>query len=151
MEVEVVIHDERLNDPEFSIGYGTAGSAGLDLRACITEPLVIGPNQVHLIPTGLAIHLDDSKLAAMIMPRSGMGHKHGIILGNTVGLIDSDYTGQMMMSLWNRTDEPYTVEPMTRMAQMVVVPVVQIKLKPVPAFKADTKRGAKGFNSTGNK
>ena len=128
--------------------YATDGSAGLDLRACIDEPLTLAPGQAELLPTGIAIHLEDPCLAAMLLPRSGLGHKHGIVLGNLVGLIDSDYQGQVMVSCWNRSDRPYTVTPGERIAQMVVVPVVQVALEVVDTF-ADSARGAGGFGSSG--
>jgi dUTP pyrophosphatase len=128
--------------------YATEGSAGLDLRACVAGPLTLAPGQAELLPTGLAIHLDDPGLAAMLLPRSGLGHKHGIVLGNLVGLIDSDYQGQVMVSCWNRGDQPYTIVPGERIAQMVVVPVVQVSLEVVGNF-TDTARGAGGFGSSG--
>jgi dUTP pyrophosphatase len=126
----------------------TAGSAGLDLRACLDAPLVLGPGQTHLVPTGIAIHLDDPGLAAVLLPRSGLGHKHGIVLGNLVGLIDSDYQGQVMVSVWNRSAQPFTIAPGDRIAQMVVVPVVQVEFDVVAEFEA-SERGAGGFGSTG--
>ena len=128
--------------------YATPGSAGLDLRACLDEPLLIEPGQTRLIPTGLAIHIADPGLAAMILPRSGLGHKHGIVLGNLVGLIDSDYQGPLMVSCWNRGQVAYTVEPMERIAQLVIVPVVQASFRRVEAFEV-SDRGAGGFGSTG--
>jgi len=128
--------------------YATGGSAGLDLRACLDAPLVLEPGQTHLVPTGLAIHLDDPELAAVLLPRSGLGHRHGIVLGNLVGLIDSDYQGPVMVSAWNRGDHPFTIEPGERIAQMIVVPVVQVELEIVEEF-ADTTRGAGGFGSSG--
>ncbi len=128
--------------------YATEGSAGLDLRACVAGPLTLAPGQAELLPTGLAIHLDDPGLAAVLLPRSGLGHKHGIVLGNLVGLIDSDYQGQVMVSCWNRSDQPYTIVPGERIAQMVVVPVVQVSLEVVGNF-TDTARGAGGFGSSG--
>ena len=128
--------------------YATAGSAGLDLRACIDAPLVLEPGQTQLIPTGLAIHIADPGLAAMILPRSGLGHKHGIVLGNLVGLIDSDYQGPLMVSCWNRGSATFTVEPMERIAQLVIVPVVQAGFRVVADFDA-SDRGAGGFGSTG--
>ena len=128
--------------------YATAGSAGLDLRACLDQPLTLLPGQTELIPTGIAIHLDDPGLAAVILPRSGLGHKHGIVLGNLVGLIDSDYQGQIFISTWNRGNAPFVVNPMERLAQLVVVPVVQVALNIVDDFAAST-RGAGGFGSTG--
>ena len=128
--------------------YATPGSAGLDLRACIDTDMTIEPGQAVLIPTGLAVHLADPGLAAIIVPRSGLGHKHGLVLGNLVGLIDSDYQGPLMVSCWNRGTSAYTIAPMDRIAQMVIVPVVQASFRPVTAFEA-TQRGAGGFGSTG--
>jgi dUTP pyrophosphatase len=128
--------------------YATAGSAGLDLRACIDAPIVLEPGQAALIPTGLAIHIGDPGFAAMLLPRSGLGHKHGIVLGNLVGLIDSDYQGPLMVSCWNRGVAVYTVQPMERIAQMVIVPVVQAQFRRVEAFEQSV-RGAGGFGSTG--
>jgi dUTP pyrophosphatase len=138
--------DERLRGqlPQ----YATPGSAGLDLRACISAPLVLAPGQTELIPSGIAIHLADSGLAAMILPRSGLGHKHGIVLGNLVGLIDSDYQGQIFVSTWNRGGATFTVNPMERLAQLVVVPVVQVGFNVVEDFDT-SRRGAGGFGSTG--
>jgi dUTP pyrophosphatase len=126
----------------------TAGSAGLDLRACLDAPLVLEPGQTHLVPTGIAIHLADPGLAAVLLPRSGLGHKHGIVLGNLVGLIDSDYQGQVMVSIWNRSAHPFTIAPGDRIAQMIVVPVVQVEIDVVAEFEA-SERGAGGFGSTG--
>ena len=128
--------------------YATPGSAGLDLRACLDAPLVLAPGQTQLIPTGLSIHIGDPGLAAMILPRSGLGHKHGIVLGNLVGLIDSDYQGQLMVSAWNRSPVAYTIEPMERIAQLVVVPVVQATFNLVSEFPASV-RGEGGYGSTG--
>jgi len=128
--------------------YATPGSAGLDLRACLDAPLVLEPGQTSLIPTGLAIHVDDPGLAALILPRSGLGHKHGIVLGNLVGLIDSDYQGQLMVSCWNRSAATFTVQPMERIAQLVIVPVVQATFRQVTEF-GESERGASGFGSTG--
>jgi dUTP pyrophosphatase len=128
--------------------YATAGSAGLDLRASLDAPIVIEPGQATLIPTGLAIHIGDPGLAAMLLPRSGLGHKHGIVLGNLVGLIDSDYQGPLMVSCWNRGREAFTVQPMERIAQMVIVPVVQARFQRVEAF-TESSRGEGGFGSTG--
>ncbi len=130
--------------------YATPGSAGLDLRACIEGDLVVEPGQTVLIPTGLALHLADPGLAAMILPRSGLGHKHGIVLGNLVGLIDSDYQGPLMVSCWNRSQSPFTVTPMERIAQMVIVPVVQVDFRVVSAF-GSSQRGTGGFGSTGQR
>ncbi|HTT41229.1 MAG TPA: dUTP diphosphatase [Burkholderiales bacterium] len=128
--------------------YATPGAAGLDLRACIDGAIELRPGQTELVPTGLAIHLADPSLAAIVLPRSGLGHKHGIVLGNLVGLIDSDYQGQIFVSVWNRSDETFTVEPMQRIAQLVFVPVLQVRLNPVEAF-AESERGPGGFGSTG--
>ena len=128
--------------------YATAGSAGLDLRACLDEPLVLQPGQAALLPTGIAIHIGDPGLAAMIIPRSGLGAKHGIVLGNLVGLIDSDYQGPLMVSCWNRGNSAFTVQPMERIAQMVIVPVVQAQFRVVDDFDA-SERGSGGFGSTG--
>jgi len=128
--------------------YATPGSAGLDLRACIDAPITIEAGQTVLIPTGLAIHLADPNYAAMILPRSGMGHKNGIVLGNLVGLIDSDYQGQLMISTWNRGQSAFTLQPMERLAQLIIVPVVQVDFELVDDF-AHTERGAGGFGSTG--
>ena len=128
--------------------YATAGSAGLDLRACVDAPLTLRPGDSALVPTGLAIHLGDPGLAAVIIPRSGLGHKHGIVLGNLVGLIDSDYQGQVFVSCWNRGNETFVVNPLERIAQLVVVPVVQVELEVVADFE-QSSRGAGGFGSTG--
>lgn len=128
--------------------YATAGSAGIDLRACIDQPLILGPGRTELIPTGIAIHLADPGLAAVVLPRSGLGHKHGIVLGNLVGLIDSDYQGQIFVSTWNRGGDAFVVEPLERLAQLVVVPVVQVGLNVVEEFRA-SDRGTGGFGSTG--
>lgn len=128
--------------------YATSGSAGLDLRACIDLPLVIEPGTTHLIPTGLAIHIGDPQYAAMILPRSGLGHKHGIVLGNLVGLIDADYQGQLMVSTWNRGNSQFVLNPMERLAQLVIVPVLQVELQIVEEFMS-SERGAGGFGSTG--
>lgn len=128
--------------------YATSGSAGLDLRAAINDPLVIKPGQTELIPTGLAIHIADNSLCAMILPRSGLGHKHGIVLGNLVGLIDSDYQGELMISVWNRGNSEFTLNPLERVAQMVIVPVVQVNFETVEDF-SESDRGCGGFGSTG--
>ena len=128
--------------------YATPGSAGLDLRACLDAPLVIEPGQTVLIPTGLAVHIADPALAAMILPRSGLGHKHGIVLGNLVGLIDSDYQGPLMVSCWNRGSAAFTVQPLERIAQMIIVPVVQARFRRVDEFSL-SRRGDGGFGSTG--
>ncbi|MCP4000720.1 MAG: dUTP diphosphatase [Gammaproteobacteria bacterium] len=129
--------------------HATEGSAGVDLRACLDEPLEIKPGQTELIPTGMAVYIEDPGLAAMILPRSGLGHKHGIVLGNLVGLIDSDYQGQLFVSCWNRSSENFTLEPGLRLAQMVIVPVVQADFELVEDF-ADSERGAGGFGHTGS-
>ena len=144
--IDVRILDERLRAqlPQ----YATPGAAGLDLRACIDAPITFAPGQSELIPSGIAIHLADPGLAAVVLPRSGLGHKHGIVLGNLVGLIDSDYQGQVFISTWNRGNAPFTVNPMERLAQLVVVPVVQVGFKVVEEFGA-SRRGAGGFGSTG--
>jgi dUTP pyrophosphatase len=144
--IDVKILDKRLKDTPPH--YATPGAAGLDLRACIDAPLVIKPGETHLVPTGMAIHLADPGLAAMILPRSGLGHKHGIVLGNLVGLIDSDYQGQIFVSTWNRGSEAFTLNPLDRLAQLVVVPVVQVAFNVVDDFNA-SERGAGGFGSTG--
>ena len=128
--------------------YATAGSAGLDLRACIDQPITLAPGQTELVPTGIAIHLGDPGLAAVVLPRSGLGHKHGIVLGNLVGLIDSDYQGQIFVSTWNRGNAPFVINPLERLAQLVVVPVVQVELSVVEDF-AQSSRGSGGFGSTG--
>jgi dUTP pyrophosphatase len=130
--------------------YATQGSAGLDLRACIDDPITLKAGDTALIPTGLAIHLDDPGLAAVIIPRSGLGHKHGIVLGNLVGLIDSDYQGQVFVSCWNRGREAFVVNPLERIAQLVVVPVVQVELNVVESFE-ESARGGGGFGSTGKR
>jgi dUTP pyrophosphatase len=146
MRLEIRILDARMR--EQLPAYATPGSAGLDLRACLDAPLELAPGEARLVPTGLAIHLGDPGFAAMILPRSGLGHKHGIVLGNLVGLIDSDYQGQLMVSCWNRGQAPFTVEPMERIAQLVIVPVVQARFEIVESF-AQSERGAGGFGSTG--
>jgi dUTP pyrophosphatase len=146
VKLDVRILDPRLR--EHLPRYATAGSAGLDLRACLDEPLVLAPGQAELIATGMAIHIDDPGYAALILPRSGLGHKSGIVLGNLVGLIDSDYQGQLLVSCWNRSREPFAVQPLDRIAQMVIVPVVQARLNIVEEFGA-SGRGEGGFGSTG--
>ena len=146
MKIDVKIIDERLN-AQFP-NYATPGSAGLDLRACLDEPLTLAPNAWQLVPTGMAIYLADPSYAALILPRSGLGHKHGIVLGNLVGLIDSDYQGQLMVSAWNRSDVAFTIEPMERIAQLVIVPVVQAQFNIVTDFEASA-RGEGGYGSTG--
>jgi dUTP pyrophosphatase len=144
--IELKLLDPRM--AEHLPAYATPGSAGLDLRACIDAPLGLAPGGAALIPTGLAIHICDPGLAAMLLPRSGLGHKHGIVLGNLVGLIDSDYQGPLMVSCWNRGTQSYTVQPMERIAQMVIVPVVQAAFRRVDEFEASA-RGQGGFGSTG--
>jgi dUTP pyrophosphatase len=144
--IDVKVLDPRMAEQLPS--YATPGSAGLDLRACLDAPLVLEPGQAALIPTGLALHIGDPGLAAMILPRSGLGHKHGIVLGNLVGLIDSDYQGPLMVSCWNRGSATFTVQPMERIAQMVIVPVVQASFRRVDDFEA-SHRGEGGFGSTG--
>jgi dUTP pyrophosphatase len=144
--IDIKILDPRMQD--LLPAYATAGSAGLDLRACIDAPLTIEAGQTVLIPTGLAIHLADPGYAAMILPRSGMGHKNGIVLGNLVGLIDSDYQGQLMVSTWNRGHSTFTLTPMDRLAQLIVVPVLQVGFNVVDEFDT-SERGAGGFGSTG--
>jgi dUTP pyrophosphatase len=148
MRLDVRILDRRLH--ENLPRYATEGSAGLDLRACVAEPLPLAAGETQLIPTGIAIHLEDAGYAALILPRSGLGHKHGIVLGNLVGLIDSDYQGEIMVSCWNRGAEAFVVRPLERIAQLVIVPVVQAQLNIVEAFAAST-RGASGFGSTGRR
>lgn len=144
--VDVKILDPRMR--EQMPAYATGGSAGLDLRACIDTPLVLEPGMTQLIPTGLAIHVADPSYAAVILPRSGLGHKNGIVLGNLVGLIDSDYQGPLMVSAWNRSNTPYTLQPMDRLAQLVVLPVMQIQFNIVEDFETSS-RGTGGFGSTG--
>ena len=146
--LQVKVLDPRVGQ-EFPLPhYATPGSAGLDLRACLAAPLTIAPGETHLIPTGIAIHLDDPQLAAVLLPRSGLGHKHGIVLGNLVGLIDSDYQGQVMVSCWNRGSGAFTIAPGERIAQMVIVPVVQVTFEVVEQF-TESHRGAGGFGSSG--
>ena len=149
MKIDVKILDPRMAGqlPQ----YATPGSAGLDLRACLDDAVVLQPNAWQLIPTGLAIHIADPGYAAMILPRSGLGHKHGIVLGNLVGLIDSDYQGQLMVSAWNRSPTPFTLEPMERLAQLVIVPVVQAQFRVVDDFAVASERGAGGYGSTGTR
>ncbi len=146
--IDIKVLDERMADQ--LPAYATPGSAGLDLRACLDEPIDLAPGATVLIPTGLAIHIGDPGLAAVILPRSGLGHKHGIVLGNLVGLIDSDYQGQLMVSCWNRGSQPFTIQPMERIAQMVIVPVVQARFRRVEAFEA-SDRGEGGFGSSGTR
>ena len=147
MNIDLKIIDARMADQ--LPAYATSGSAGLDLRACLNEPLTLQPNAWQLVPTGIAVHLKDPAYAAMLLPRSGLGHKHGIVLGNLVGLIDSDYQGQLMVSAWNRSDVAFTIEPMERIAQMVIVPVVQAHFRVVEDFAAVSERGVGGYGSTG--
>ena len=147
MKIDVKIMDERMATQ--LPAYATPGSAGLDLRACIDHAVTLQPNAWQLIPTGIAIYLADPNYAALILPRSGLGHKHGIVLGNLVGLIDSDYQGQLMVSAWNRSDTAFTIEPMVRIAQLVIVPVMQAQFNVVNDFAAASERGAGGYGSTG--
>lgn len=148
LEIQIRVLDARLGK-QFPIpDYATAGSAGLDLRACLDAPVVLEPGQTELIRTGLAMHIGDPAYAALILPRSGLGHKHGIVLGNLVGLIDSDYQGELMVSCWNRGEGPFTLQPFDRLAQLVFVPVVQARLTPVETFDT-SERGAGGFGHTG--
>jgi dUTP pyrophosphatase len=149
MKIDVKIIDPRLQ--ENLPAYATSGSAGLDLRACLNEPLTLAPNAWQLVPTGMAIHLADAGYAALILPRSGLGHKHGIVLGNLVGLIDSDYQGQLMVSAWNRSEVAFTIEPMERIAQLVIVPVLQAEFNVVSDFAAPSERGEGGYGSTGKR
>jgi dUTP pyrophosphatase len=146
ISLDIRVLDARLHDAPPA--YATAGAAGLDLRACIEAPLTLAPGDTQLVPTGLAIHLGDPGYAALILPRSGLGHKHGIVLGNLVGLIDSDYPGQLMVSAWNRARDAFTVQPLERIAQLVIVPVAQVRLNIVDTFETST-RGTGGFGSTG--
>jgi dUTP pyrophosphatase len=148
MKIDVKIIDPRLTDN--LPAYATPGSAGLDLRACLSEPLTLAPNAWQLVPTGIAIYLEDPGFAALILPRSGLGHKHGIVLGNLVGLIDSDYQGQLMVSAWNRSEVAFTIEPMERIAQLMIVPVVQAEFNVVSEF-APSDRGEGGYGSTGKR
>ncbi|WP_043909714.1 dUTP diphosphatase [Leptothrix ochracea] len=145
--IDFKIIDQRMVD--YFPSYATIGSAGLDLRACLSEPLIIQPGQTQLIPTGVSIHIGDPGLAGVILPRSGLGHKNGIVLGNLVGLIDSDYQGPLMVSCWNRSQTEFTMQPMERMAQLVIVPVVQAKFRLVNDFVESSERGEGGFGSTG--
>ena len=147
MNVDVKILDPRMADQ--LPAYATPGSAGLDLRACLDAPLTLAPNAWQLISTGLSVYLQDPGFAAMLLPRSGLGHKHGIVLGNLVGLIDSDYQGPLMVSCWNRSQEAFTIQPMERIAQMVIVPVVQARFNVVTEFGASSERGQGGYGSTG--
>ena len=143
MEIELKILDERIR--QHMPAYATPGSAGLDLRACIEQPLQLQPRAWQLVPTGMAMHLHDPGYAALLLPRSGLGHKHGIVLGNLVGLIDSDYQGELMVSVWNRSDTAFTIEPLERIAQMVIVPVVQTQFRLVEDFAASSERAAGGY------
>jgi dUTP pyrophosphatase len=146
--IQLKILDDRLGS-EFPLpAYATDGSAGMDIRACLDESLELAPGDSHLVPSGFAMHLADPGLAAVLLPRSGLGHKHGIVLGNLTGLIDSDYQGQVFVSVWNRGDKPFTIEPGERIAQMVIVPVVQARFEIVTDFE-ESKRGAGGFGSSG--
>jgi dUTP pyrophosphatase len=147
-KLDVRILDARLADqlPQ----YATPGSAGLDIRACIEAPMTLKPGETNLVASGMAIHIADSGYAALILPRSGLGHKHGIVLGNLVGLIDSDYQGQIFVSIWNRGQAEFTIQPMERIAQLIIVPVVQVEFNVVDAF-TESERGAGGFGSTGKK
>jgi dUTP pyrophosphatase len=145
-QLDIKILDERIR--EHLPAYATSGSAGLDIRACIPDPIALRPGDSALIPSGIAIHIGDPGFAAVLIPRSGLGHKHGIVLGNLVGLVDSDYQGQVFVSCWNRGKEPFVVNPMERIAQMVIVPVAQVELNIVESFD-ESSRGAGGFGSTG--
>ena len=147
-DIELKILDPRIGREIPMPAYATPGSAGLDLRACLAEPLQVAPGETHLIPTGMAIHIDDPGVAAVLLPRSGLGHKHGIVLGNLVGLIDSDYQGQLMVSCWNRSDTPFTIQVGERIAQMVIVPVLQARFRIVEEF-AESHRGDGGFGHSG--
>lgn len=146
--IRLKVLDERLRAQ--LPGYATPGSAGLDLRACLDRPLMLAPGDTALVRTGIAIHIADPALAALVLPRSGLGHRHGIVLGNLVGLIDSDYQGELMVSVWNRGNEAFTVSPMERVAQLVIVPVVQASFEVVDGFD-DSARGVAGFGSTGTR
>ncbi len=146
--IDLKILDARLRDDRYALQYATPGSAGIDLRACIEMAIRIHPGETIMIPTGIAIHLSDPTLAAMILPRSGLGHKHGIVLGNLVGLIDSDYQGEIFVSTWNRGHDSFTLNPLDRLAQLVVIPVVQVAFNLVDEFPV-SERGAGGFGSTG--
>ena len=148
VKVDLTVLDERVRP--YLPSYATPGSAGMDLRSCVESALTIAPGSVHLISTGIAIHLRDPGLAAVILPRSGLGHKHGIVLGNLVGLIDSDYQGPLMVSCWNRGEQPFTVAPLDRIAQLVIVPIVHANFNVVDQFDA-SQRGTRGFGSSGAK
>lgn len=148
--VQLKVLDERVGR-EFPLPeYATEGSAGMDLRACLDAPVTLAPGDTHLVPTGIAIHIGDPGLAAMLLPRSGLGHKHGIVLGNLTGLIDSDYQGQLFVSVWNRGRESFTIEPGERIAQMIIVPVVQVRFERVEEFE-ESRRGAGGFGHSGRR
>lgn len=146
--IELKILDQRLGVDIPLPDYASTGSAGLDLRACLVEPLAIAPGETHLIPTGIAVHIADPSFAGMILPRSGLGHRHGIVLGNLVGLIDSDYQGELLISCWNRGQDSFQIEVGDRLAQLVILPVAQVKFKPVEQFTA-SHRGEQGFGSSG--
>lgn len=146
--IQLKILDSRIGSDFPLPDYATAGSAGVDMRACIDAPLTISPGETHLIPTGVALHIEDPDLAAMLLPRSGLGHRHGIVLGNLVGLIDSDYQGQVFVSCWNRGKDSFTIQPGERVAQMVFVPVVRAAFETVPSFQ-DSERGEGGFGHSG--
>ena len=148
MKIDVKILDPRMRDQ--LPNYATPGSAGLDLRACIDTPLLISPGETHLIPTGLSLYIANPGFAGMILPRSGLGHKNGIVLGNLVGLIDADYQGPLMVSTWNRGQQPFTINPLDRLAQLVIVPIQQVEFNVVDEFPS-TDRGASGFGSTGKR
>jgi len=148
MKIDVKILDPRMRDQ--LPNYATPGSAGLDLRACIDTPLLISPGETHLIPTGLSLYIANPGFAGMILPRSGLGHKNGIVLGNLVGLIDADYQGPLMVSTWNRSQQPFTINPLDRLAQLVIVPIQQVEFNVVAEFPS-TDRGAGGFGSTGKR
>ena len=148
MKIDVKILDPRMRDQ--LPNYATPGSAGLDLRACIDTPLLISPGETHLIPTGLSLYIANPGFAGMILPRSGLGHKNGIVLGNLVGLIDADYQGPLMVSTWNRSQQPFTINPLDRLAQLVIVPIQQVEFNVVDEFPS-TNRGAGGFGSTGKR
>ena len=149
-KIQLKVLDKRIGNEIPFPAYGTDGSAGMDLRACIDEKITLKPGQTELIPTGIAIHIEDNSMAATILPRSGLGHKHGIVLGNLVGLIDSDYQGQLFVSMWNRGDTVFEIESGDRIAQIVFVPVIQVEFEQVDEF-GDSDRGDGGFGSTGHK
>ncbi|WP_092402834.1 MULTISPECIES: dUTP diphosphatase [Candidatus Ichthyocystis] len=147
LSIDVKILDERIRDCMPT--YATDGSAGMDIRACIDAPIILGPRQSALVPSGISFSIDDSQYAAVLLPRSGLGHNHGIILGNTIGLIDSDYQGSLQVSLWNRSDKSFSIEPMDRVAQLVIIPVIRAQWRVVEEFGAVSGRAAGGFGSTG--